>query len=72
MERTGATLRSKVPLTNLTCEQGAEMLSTCTKTSVVYENVFAMCNPEAGAKELGGIKDDVPTLYIGKSSRTIF
>ena len=48
------------------------MFTSCTRASVVYENVCATCNPEAGAKELGSIKDDVPTLYVGESSRTIF
>ena len=48
------------------------MLPACTRSSVVYENVCATCNPEAGAKELGSIKDDVPTLYVGESSRTIY
>ena len=84
VERTGATLRSKFPLTNLwegakcgridcvTCEQGAEVLPTCTRTSVVYENVCEECNPTAGAKELGSIKDDVPTIYVGETSRTLY
>ena len=57
VERTGATLRSKFPLTNLwdgakcgrgdcvTCEQGAEVLPACSRTSVVYENVCSTCNP---------------------------
>ena len=84
VERTGATLRSKFPLTNLwdgakcgrgdcvTCEQGAKVLPACSRTSVVYENVCSTCNPEAGAKELGSINDKVPSLYVGESSRTLY
>ena len=85
VERTGSSLRSQFPLNNLwdgqkcgrtdctTCEQGAEMLPNCTKSSLVYENVCGACNPGASEdKELRTVKDDVPTIYVGETSRSIY
>ena len=85
VERTGPTLRSQFPLGSLwegtgceridciTCTQGAEMIPNCTKSSILYENVCLTCNP--GAKErrpLVEVRNDVPSLYIGESSRSIY
>ena len=85
VERTGTSLKSLFPTNNLwdgqmceredctTCQQGAEMLPNCTKSSVLYENVCGLCNPKAGEdKELTGVRLDIPTLYVGESSRTIY
>ena len=85
VERTGPTLRSQFPLSSLwegtgcertdciICTQGAEMISNFTKSSILYENVCLTCNP--GAKErrpLVEVKNDVASLYIGESSRSIY
>ena len=85
VERAGASMKSQFPTSNLwdgqkcgrkdcvTCEQGAEMLPDCTSTSLVYENVCGTCNPGAGTdKELVEVKSDVPTMYVGETSRSIF
>ena len=48
------------------------MVPNCTRTLVVYENVCEDCNPTAGAKELGRIREDIPSLYVGESSRTLY
>ena len=49
------------------------MLPNCTKNSVLYENVCEQCNPGAGKeKELTAVKQDIPTLYVGETSRSIF
>ena len=49
------------------------MLPNCTQSSLMYENVCGTCNPGAGeAKELRNIKQDIPTLYVGETSRSIF
>ena len=85
VERTGTSLKSLFPTNNLwdgqmceredctTCQQGAEMLPNCNKSSVLYENVCGICNPKAGEdKELTGIRQDIPTLYVGENSRTIY
>ena len=75
VERAGASIKSQFPTNNLwegqkcgredctTCEQGAEMLPDCTRSSVLYENVCEQCNPEAGKdKELNEVQQDIPTL----------
>ena len=70
VERTGRTLRSHFPLTRLweglecgredcvTCHQGLEDLPPCTRSSVVYENICAVCNP--GARTKGELKSYSP------------
>ena len=86
VERTGRTLRSHFPLTRLweghcgrqdcvTCSQGLEDIPPCTRSSVVYENICTVCNPQARTK--GDLKsysppEDCPSLYIGESSRSLF
>ena len=85
VERTGTTLKNMFPTTNLwegqgcgrgdctTCEQGAEMLPNCTQSSLMYENVCGTCNPGAGKdKELKEVKQDIPTLYVGETSRSVY
>ena len=85
VERAGASLKSLFPLGNLwegatcprehciTCRQGAEQIPNCTKSSLVYENVCQVCNPKSGAKvELEEVRSDIPTLYVGELSRSIF
>ena len=85
VERAGGTLKDQFPTTTLwegsscdrtgctTCNQGAEKLPNCKKASLVYENVCLRCNPGAGNKgELKEVKDDIPTLYVGETSRSIF
>ena len=85
VERTGDTLRSRFPLTNLwegakcgrkeckTCEQECEELPNCTRTSVVYENICSECNEGAGKKgSLKSMKEGAPSLYVGETSRSLF
>ena len=85
VERAGASLRNQFPTTTLwdgshcgreaciTCNQGTEKLPNCKKSSLVYENVCLQCNPGADTNgELREVRDDIPTLYVGESSRTIF
>ena len=60
VERAGASLKSLFPTNNLwegqkcgrkdctMCEQGAEMLPSCTKSSLLYENICGLCNPKSG------------------------
>ena len=56
-----------------TCSQGAEKLPNCKKASLVYENVCKRCNPGADSKkELVEVKNDVPTIYVGETSRSVF
>ena len=87
VERTGRSLASMFPLTNLwegtqcgrdsecrTCYQGAELLPNCTKQSVMYENVCATCIPGAGSKrplEERDIPTDKAAIYVGETSRSI-
>ena len=86
VERNGRSLGSKFPLNTLwagakcgrtdctTCEQGGEEeLPPCTKSNLVYENICASCNPGATGKvEQEEIRVDIPTVYIGETSRSIF
>ena len=85
VERAGGALRDQFPTTTLwdgsscdridctTCNQGAEKLPNCRKSSLVYENVCLECNPGAGSKgELKGVRNDIPTLYVGETSRSVF
>ena len=85
VERAGASIKSLFPTNNLwegqkcgrkdctTCEQGAEMLPNCTKSSLLYEIFCGQCNPKAGEdRELTEVRQDVPTLYVGKTSCSIY
>ena len=85
VERAGTALKHQYPTTTLwdgnkcgrqdctTCEQGAEKISNCTKASLVYENVCQACNPGAGTdKELTEVRSDVPSLYVGETSRSVY
>ena len=86
VERTGRSLGSKFPLNNLwagvkcgrgdcvTCEQGGEEeLPQCTQTNLVYENICVGCNPGATRKgEQEDVRSDIPTVYIGETSRSIY
>ena len=84
-ERTGQNLGSKFPLNNLwdgmkcgrtdciTCEQGLEELPPCTRVNLLYENICTRCNPGATRKgELMETRNDIPTVYVGESSRSIY
>ena len=85
VERAGTALKHQFPTTTLldgnkcgrqdctTCEQGAEKIPNCTKASLVSENVCQACNPGAGtAKELTEVRSDVPSLYVGETSRSVY
>ena len=85
VERAGKKLKNMFPLTTLwdgvqcgrekeciTCYQGAEKLVDCTKSSLVYENTCLLCNQgAAGKEELRELRQDVPTVYVGETSRSI-
>ena len=87
VERTGRSIQSLFPLTNLwdgapcgreeectTCYQGAEIIPKCTEQSVVYENVCAVCVKGARSKEELDLKDidpEKPVVYVGETSRSI-
>ena len=84
VERTGSPLKSKFPQSSLwegtgcgrdkcvTCSQGAESLAPCMRKSLVYENICAECNEGAGGKEeVTGSNPDIPSIYVGETSRTI-
>ena len=86
VERNGRSLGSKFPLNTLwagekcgrtdciTCEQGGEeQLPACTKSNLVYENICASCNPGASGKlDQAEIRVDIPTVYVGETSRSIY
>ena len=85
VERNGISLRNQFPLGNLwegtgcgrggcvTCTQETEFTVDCTRPSVLYENVCHECNPEAEMKApLEKVRQDVPSIYVGESSRSIF
>ena len=84
VERADTSLRSKFPLTTLwdgtqcgrteciDCNQGAEVLFPCTRSSLVYENTCLRCNQGAGGKkELQDVRTDIPTVYIGETSHSL-
>ena len=60
VERGGTSLKDMFPLTNIwegaacerpdcvTCHQGAKKVVNCKKRSLVYENICALCHPDAG------------------------
>ena len=57
----------------MTCTQDAEYTQNCKKSSILYENVCNTCNPEAVKKApLVKVRQDVPSLYVGESSRSIY
>ena len=85
VERCGQALGSKFPLTNLwegntcgreacvTCNQGGEYIPDCSRKNLMYENICISCNPgAAGGEKVEQVKDDIPTLYVGETSRSIF
>ena len=85
VERNGLTLRNQFPLGNLwegvscgregcpSCNQGAEFVQNCTRSSILYESVCHSCNPEASMKApLEKVRCDVPSLYVGESIRSLF
>ena len=48
------------------------MLPPCTRKNLVYENVCSQCNPGAGSKrELEGVDPNIPSIYVGETSRTV-
>ena len=55
------------------CQQGADFVQPCTKTSVVYENTCLTCNPGAdGKRELKELNNkEAPTAYVGETSRSV-
>ena len=87
VERSGRSLQSMFPLTKLwegapcgreseciTCYQGAEDIPNCTKQSVLYENICAICVPGAFKKEQVEDKDvdpGQPAIYVGETGRSI-
>ena len=83
VERAGASIRSLLPTDMgestpcgrtecITCNQGSEHIPACTRTSVLYENICRVCNPKAGSKkDLQTINTEVPSVYVGESSRSI-
>ena len=85
VERTGKSLQSMFPLTNLwegvscgregectTCYQGAEALPDCTRQSILYENICTSCVPGAtGRRPVEDIPGDKAVLYVGETSRSI-
>ena len=79
VERAGTNLKSSFPLAKLwedtkcgredcsPCEQGAEKIQPCYRSSPVYENIQCKtCNPGAdpGKKQLN-LRTDIPTVYVG-------
>ena len=84
VERTGRSLGSLLAQTSIwrgltcgrepciTCTQGGEEVPSCTRSSIVYENICIRCNPSATNKgELREQYNKTPSLYVGESSRTI-
>ena len=52
-----------------TCYQGIEEPPNCTKQSVLYENICAVCVP--GAKGSKPVDPTKAVFYVGESSRSI-
>ena len=83
VERTGRSLKSIFPLSSLwdgtkcgrnsciTCSQRTEELPPCTRRSVLYENICSNCNKGAGSKGEVENKGDIPSIYVGETSRTL-
>ena len=85
VERTGTKIKDMFSLTNVwggsqcgredctTCTQGGEEIPDCTRRSVLYESICTKCN--SGARDAGPLKvpnSDVPSIYVGESSRSIY
>ena len=50
----------------------SEVLPPCTRKCLVYEYMCALCNPGDAAKgELENVNPDIPSIYVGETSRTI-
>ena len=48
------------------------MIAPCTRKSLVYENVCLTCNKGArGKEEVKDVDPDIPSIYVGETSRTI-
>ena len=57
----------------MTCGQGWEVIPACTRKSLVFENVCAVCNEGAGGKEEVVVSNpDVPSIYVGETSHMLF
>ena len=57
----------------LVSKRGEEELPDCSKMNLVYENICTDCNPGASKKgEQEDIRTDIPTTYIGETSRSIY
>ena len=49
-----------------------DVRAACTRKSIVYENIFNICNKGAGGKdEVVGADPDIPSIYVGETSRTV-
>ena len=49
------------------------MIAPCTRKSLVYENICGQCNKGAKGKEdVTGSNPEIPSIYVGETSRTIF
>ena len=85
VERTGIPLTRQFPLTRLwdgipcsregciTCEQGGEEIYPCTRRSLTYKNICLRCHPGGGEKkEKLDDKVEVPAVYIGETSRSLY
>ena len=49
------------------------MTAPCTRKSLVYENVCSICNVGAkGKEEVTGSNPDIPSIYVGETSRTVY
>ena len=57
----------------ITCTQGSEVIAPCTRKSLVYENICSKCHKGAGGKDevVGGENPDIPSIYVGETSRSI-
>ena len=83
VEKAGRSLRSCFPLTTLwdgapcgraaciTCTQGAEIIPPCSRKSVMYENICKGCNKGAGGKREVESSSEIPSIYVGETSRTL-
>ena len=55
----------------VTCQQAGENKPDCIKRSVVYENIYMFCNPQAWEGKEVEPKASVPSLYVGESSHSL-
>ena len=57
----------------ITCEQGGEEIYPCTRRSLTYKNICLRCHPGGGEKkEKLDNKVEVPAVYIGETSRSLY